>query len=113
MTSVLQCKSKSLTAAVTIKPEFSPNQFGTIVHSSKSEIQWIRSGIPSRNYLRILERDHYCLTYYFTPFGSKIIGSIVEIHPVGMDFYCLHCFPQGMQRMKIVIGSSAERVCNS
>ena len=63
MTSVLQCKSKSLTAAaaaVTIKPEFSPNQFGTVLYSPKSKIQWIRGGIPSRNYLRILERDHYC-----------------------------------------------------
>jgi len=68
MSSVIYRRPTPFTAAVTIKPDlivsssnqFSPNQFGTIVQSSKSEIQWIRGGIPSRNYLRILERDHYC-----------------------------------------------------
>lgn len=95
MTSVLYCKSKSFTVLLSITPvirvpsgdQFYSNQFGPVVPSSKSEIQWIRGGIPSRNYLRILAQDH--------------------------PHYCLHCFPQGMQRMKIVIGSSAERVCNS
>ena len=27
--------------------------------------------------------------------------------------YCFHCFPQLKHLIKIVIGSSAERVCNS
>jgi hypothetical protein len=67
MASVLYRRPTPFTAAVTIKPvvtvpsedQFSPNQFCTVVQSSKSESQWIRGGIPSRNYLRILERHHW------------------------------------------------------
>jgi hypothetical protein len=67
MTSILYCKSKLFAAPPSSKPvitipsgeQFNPNQFGTGVHSSKSESQWIRSGIPSRTYVRILERDHH------------------------------------------------------
>ena len=80
MTSVLQCKQFT-----TVNGK-SPSTI-TVIPTPGSGIQWIRAGIPSRNYLRIVVQDH--------------------------SLYCLHCFPQGMQRMKIVIGSSAERVCNS